>query len=190
MTSLEPSHCETAPICRPSPACTPPSLRDHEYNAMARSACWPVTICSPHGSRPGSGSANRSREFIEFLSSRCRLSCPTPLSIDPSTIDSRRTHLVGRQHLACHLARPARFVRVSLGCFQSSTPNARAPPLRLWRNRCARLLPYCLAGPAPIDRALSNQLSNASLGPPRRRQPPSHSTPPSNLSSKLAVATC
>ena len=36
-------------------------------NAMARSACWPGSICSPARSTRSSGSCHRSREFIEFL---------------------------------------------------------------------------------------------------------------------------
>ena len=36
-------------------------------NAMARSACWPGSICSPARSTRSSGKRYRSREFIEFL---------------------------------------------------------------------------------------------------------------------------
>ena len=36
-------------------------------NAIARSACWPGSICSPARSTRSSGSATSSREFIEFL---------------------------------------------------------------------------------------------------------------------------
>src|SRR5438876_8875427 len=37
-------------ICRPSPASTPPLRGITSTNAMARSACWPGSICSPERS--------------------------------------------------------------------------------------------------------------------------------------------
>jgi transposase len=45
------------PICRPSPASTRPSRVIMSTNAMARSACWPESICSLGRSMPWSETA-------------------------------------------------------------------------------------------------------------------------------------
>src|SRR3979411_2280766 len=54
-------------ICRPSPASMRPSRAIMNTNAMARSACWPGSICSPARCMPWSETTTAAREFIEFL---------------------------------------------------------------------------------------------------------------------------
>jgi len=47
----------TAPDLPPEPGVHATFARDHDTNAMARSACWPGSICSPARSMPWSGTA-------------------------------------------------------------------------------------------------------------------------------------
>ena len=59
--SLDPGHRHDGPDLPPVPGRHASFARDHEYNAMARSACWPGSICSPARSTRSSGSATAPR---------------------------------------------------------------------------------------------------------------------------------
>jgi len=69
--------------CLPNPACTPPSPAITNTNAMARSACWPGSICSPARSTPWSGTAIAAGVHRIPQASRHRLSGPHRDQVDP-----------------------------------------------------------------------------------------------------------
>ena len=145
--------------CRPCPASTRPSRAIMSTNAMARSACWPGSICSPARSTPLSEiatAAASSSNSSSFSTPPIRPHCD---QVDPR--QSFRTHLERNQSLA---RRPTgRSLRVHL----HAQARLLAQPHR------GLLLQVRPLGPAPHPRDLKTRTQATHHGRHRRHQPSS-----------------